>query len=114
LFFNNLAPSDGHIHIHHMDWTIWNLGIYHSLFLCWFHSFILKHILHIIVLRTIYDLMSSDTTNMKRIPHKPLYFNLLSSNLKDFRNMVFLSFDFISFNIMICLVTICTIHSCFL
>ncbi len=69
LFFNNLALGDGHIDIHHMDWKIWNLGLYHSLFLCSLHSFVLKHILHIIVLKTIYDLMSNVTTNMTGIPH---------------------------------------------
>jgi hypothetical protein len=114
LFFSNLAPSDYHIHIHHMNQRIWNLGFYHKLFLCWIHSFVLKHILHIIVLKTIYDLMSSVNTNMIGIPHKPLYFNLLSNNFRDCRKRVFLSFDSISFNIMICFTPICTIHSCFL
>ncbi len=114
LFFSNLVPSDCHIHIHHMNRRIWNLGFYHKLFLCWLHSFVLKYILHIIVHRTIYDLMSSVNANIIGIPHKPLYFNLLNSNFRDYRKKVFLSFDSISFNIMICLMTICTIHSCFL
>ncbi len=33
---------------------------------------------------------------------------MLNSNLKDYRNRVFLSFDSTNFNIMICPVTICT------
>jgi hypothetical protein len=113
LFFSNLVPGDGHIHIHRMDWRIWNLGFYHNLFFYWLHSFVLKHILHITILMTIYDLMSSVTTIMIGIPHTPLYINLLSNNIKDCRNKIFLSFDSIGFNIMICLLTICTIHSCF-
>jgi len=65
------------------------LGSTTTCFFCWLHSFVHKHILHIIVLRTIYDLMSSVTTNMIGIFHKPLYFNLLNSNLKNYKNMVF-------------------------
>jgi len=95
-----------------ITWTK-DLGFYHNLFLCRLHYFILKHILHIIILKIIYDLMSNITANMTRIFHKPLYFNLLSCNLKNYRNMVFLPFDSIGFNIMICPMTICTIHSCF-
>jgi hypothetical protein len=56
-----------------MNRRIWNLGFYHNLFLCWLHSFVLKHILRIIVLRTIYDLMSNVSTNMIGIHQKPLY-----------------------------------------
>jgi hypothetical protein len=78
-----------------MDWRIWNLGFYHNLFFYWPHSFVLKHILHITIYRTIYDLMSSVTTNMTGISHMPLYFNMLNSNFKDCKNMVLLSFDFI-------------------
>jgi hypothetical protein len=46
--------------------------------------------------------MSSVTTNMTRIFHRPLHFNLLNSNLKDYKNKGFLSFNFVRFNIMIC------------
>jgi hypothetical protein len=56
-----------------MDWRIWNLRFHHNLFICWLHCFVLKHILHIIILKIIYDLMSSVTTNMTRIHHKPFY-----------------------------------------
>jgi hypothetical protein len=97
-----------------MDWRIWNLGLYHNLFFCSLCSFVFKHILHVIALRTIYDLMSSVTTNMIGIPHMSLYFDLLHSNLKDYKNKVFLSFDSIGLNIMIFPMTICTIHSYFL
>ncbi len=72
------------------------------------------NILHTIVVTTFYDLMFSVTTNMIRIPHMPLYFNLLNSNLKDYNNMVFLSFDYIGFNIMICPMTICIVFFYFL
>ncbi len=61
-----------------------------------------------------YDLTSSVTTNMIGIFNRPLYFNLLSNNLRDCRNRVFLSFDFTSFKIMIFLVIIYTIHIYFL
>jgi hypothetical protein len=74
---------------------------------------VLKHILHIIILKIIYDLMSI-TINMTRISHKPLYFNLLSYNFRNCKNRVFLPFDFTCFNIKICLVTICTNISIFL
>jgi hypothetical protein len=68
----------------------------------------------ITIFKTIYDLMSNVATNMSRIPNMPLHFNILNSNLKNCKNMIFLSFDSTSFNIMICHMTICTIHSCFL
>jgi hypothetical protein len=58
--------------------------------------------------------MSNVTTNMIGIPNMPLYVNILSSsNLRDYKNKVFLSFDSINFNIMIGPMTICTIHSYF-
>jgi hypothetical protein len=69
--------------------------------------------MHIIVFRTIYDLTSNVTTNMTGIPNRPLYSNLLSSSLKDYKNIVFLSFDSTCFNIMICHVTICIVHFSF-
>jgi hypothetical protein len=69
---------------------------------------------HVIVLRTVYDLMSSVTIDMTRIFYKFLYFDMLNGNLRNCRNKIFLSFDFTIFNIMICPMTICTIHSCFL
>ncbi len=72
------------------------------------------HILHVILFKIIYDIVSSVTTNTKRIPHRFLYFKMLSSNLKSCRNMVFLSFDYINFNIIIFPMTIYTLHSCFL
>jgi hypothetical protein len=53
------------------------------------------------------------TTNMTRIPHKSLYFNLLNNNLINCKNKVFLSFKSTCFNIMIYPMTICTIHSSF-
>ncbi len=98
--------------------TMWikgfeTLGSTLSLSFYWLHCFVFQHILHIIVLETIYDLMSSVTTNMTRIPNRLMYFNLLNSILKDYRNKVFLSFDSISFNIMIYPMTICTVHSYF-
>jgi hypothetical protein len=43
--------------------------------------------------------MSNVTANMIGIPHRPLYFNFLNSNFKNYRNTVFLSFDFTCFNI---------------
>jgi hypothetical protein len=52
--------------------------------------------------------------NMTRIPHKFLYFDLLSGNLRNYKNRFFLPFDFACFNIVLCSMTICTIHSCFL
>jgi hypothetical protein len=55
--------------------------------------------------------MSSVTTNMTRILHRLLYFNLLNNNLINYMNKVNLSFDSTCFNIMVCLVTICTINS---
>ncbi len=39
-----------------------------------------------------------------------MYFNMLSSNLKNYKNKVFFSFDSIGFNIMICPMTICIVH----
>ncbi len=83
-------------------------------FLCSFHFFVLKHILHVIVFRTIYNLMSSLTIDMARIPHRSLYSNLSSNNFKNCRNILFLSFDSRCFNIVICLVIVCTLHSYFL
>jgi len=71
---------------------IYNLGLYHNLFICNLHSFVLKHILHVTVLRTIYDLMSNVITNMTRIPHRSLYFDLLNGNFWNYRNIVFFSF----------------------
>jgi hypothetical protein len=35
---------------------------------------------------------------------------MLSNNLKDYKNMVFFSFDSIGLNIMICLVTNCIVN----
>jgi hypothetical protein len=58
--------------------------------------------------------MSNVTTYMTIIPHRFLYYDLLSSNLINCRNIVFFFFDFTSFNIIICLMTIYTIHSYFL
>jgi hypothetical protein len=94
-------------------WTegLETLGSTTTYFFCKLHSFILKHIMHIIVLRIIYDLMSSITTNMIRISHMLLYFSLLSCNLRNYINIIFLPFDSISFNIMIFPMTICTMHS---
>jgi len=114
LFFNNLAPSNGHVDIHHMDLRINNLKLHHIWFFCNLHSFVLKHILYVTILRIVYDLVSSVTTYMLRIPHRSLYFNLLNNNLRNCKNMVFFSFDSISFNIMICLIIIGIAHSCFL
>jgi hypothetical protein len=99
--------------------TIWiegfeTLGSTTTCFLCRLHSFILKHIMHIIVLRTIYDFMFSITPNMVRISHRPLYFNLLSCSLRNYRNKIFLPFYSTGFNIMICPMTIFIVHSCFL
>jgi hypothetical protein len=94
-----------------MNWMIGNLGLHHIWFFYTLHSFVLKHILHVTILRIVYDLMSNVAIDMTRIPHKSLYFDLLSCNLKLYRNKVFLSFESIVFNIMICPVTICTIHS---
>jgi hypothetical protein len=53
------------------------------------------------------------TTNVTRIPHKLLYFNLLSSSPRDYENRVLFSFDSTCFNIMICPMIICIVHSCF-
>jgi len=47
---------------------------------------------------------------MTRILQRFLYFNLLSGNFRNYRNMVFFFFNFIIFNIMICPVIICIIH----
>jgi hypothetical protein len=76
--------------------------------------FVLKHILHVTILMTIYDLVSDVTINMTRILHKFLYFDLLSGNLRNYKNRFFLSFDFACFNIVICSMIVCTIHSCLL
>jgi hypothetical protein len=117
MFFNNLAPGNGHVNIHHMDKKVSNLRLHHRWFLYSIHSFVFKQILHIIILKIIYDLMScvtTFTTDMTRIPHRFLYFDMLINNLRNCRSKVFLSFDFIGFNIMICPMTICIIHSCFL
>jgi hypothetical protein len=92
LFFSNLALSDGHVDIHYMNWRIDKLGLYHTWFFCSFHSFVLKHIMHVIVCRTIYSLMSNLTIDMIGIPHRSLYFNLLSNNFINCRNILFLSF----------------------
>jgi hypothetical protein len=90
------------------------LKLHHKLFFYNLHSFVLKHILHVIVLMTIYDLVSNVTTYVTRIPHMSLCFNVLSGNLKNYMNRVFLSFDYTIFNIMNCLVTICIVHSYYL
>jgi hypothetical protein len=94
-----------HVDIHYMNWRIGNLGFHHKWFLYSLHSFVLKHILHVTIFKTIYDLVSNVTKYTTRIPHKSLYFDLLSGNLKNCKNMVFFSFDFIVFNIMICPMT---------
>jgi hypothetical protein len=60
-----------------MDWRIGNLKLHHKWSLCSLHSFVLKHILHITILRTIYDLVSHLTTYMTGILHKYLYFDML-------------------------------------
>jgi hypothetical protein len=77
-----------------------NLELYHSLFLCSFHSFVLKHILHVIILKIVYDLMSNVNIYMTRVPHRSPYFDLLNGNLKNWMNKVFLSFDTIVFNML--------------
>ncbi len=76
-------------------------------------SFVLKHILHVIVFKTIYNFMSSFTIDMTGIPPRSLYYDLLSGNFKNSRNKLFFSFDFACFNIVICPMTICTLHSYF-
>jgi hypothetical protein len=90
---------------------ICNLGLYHGLFLCTFYSFVPKHILHVIILRTIYDLMFVDMT---RIPDRLVYSDMLSGNFINYINITFFSFDSTCFNFVICVVTICTIDYCFL
>jgi hypothetical protein len=94
-----------------MNWRISNLGLHDKWFFCSLHSFILKHILHVIVLRTMYNLVSSVTAHMTRIPHK-LYFDLWSDNFKNCWNKVFFSFESTIFNIMICPMIVCIVHSC--
>jgi hypothetical protein len=84
-----------------MNWRISNLGLHDRWFLCSLHSFVVKHILHVTILMTIYDLVSNVTIDMTRIPHKSLYFHLLSGNVRNYKNRFFLSFDFTRFNIVI-------------
>ncbi len=114
MFLSNFVPGIGHVNIHHMDRRIDNFRFHYKWFLCSFHSFVLKHILHINILRIVYDFVSCVTIDMTRIPHRSLYFDLLNSNSINYRNKVFLSFHYIGFNIMICPMTIYIVHSCFL
>jgi hypothetical protein len=114
LFFNNVVPSDSHGDIHYMNSRIGNLGLHHIWLLCSFHFFVLKHILHVTILRIVYNLMSSFNIDMTRIPHRSLYSYLLSGNLRNCRNKLFFSFDSTCFDIMICPMTICIVHSYFL
>jgi len=58
--------------------------------------------------------MSSITTNRIRISHMLMYFSLLSCNLRNYINIIFLPFDSISFNIMIFPMKNCIMHSYFL
>jgi len=63
-----------------------NLGLQHKWFLCSLHSFVLKHILHVIELNTTCNPMSNLTLDMTRILHRFLYSNMLNSNLKNYKN----------------------------
>jgi len=82
LLFSNLALSNGHVDIHYMNWKICNLKLCHNFFFYNFHFLLLKHILHVIVFRWIYDLMLNITTDMIGLPHRSLYFDPLSGTSK--------------------------------
>jgi len=78
------------------------------------HSFVLKHIFHVIEFRTIYNLMSSLTTDMTRIPYTSLYSDLLNGNLIIYNSRSIFSFNSVCFNIVIYPLTICIVHFYFL
>jgi hypothetical protein len=83
-----------------MNRRINNLGLHHKWFLCSFHSFVLKHILHVIELNTICNPMFDLIVDMTRISHRFLYFNLLSGNLRNYKNRLFFSFDSTCFKLL--------------
>jgi hypothetical protein len=86
-FFSKFAPSDGHVDIHYMNLRIDNLRLHHRWFLCSLHSFVFKHIMHVIELRTIYNLMPDLTIDMIRTPHRSMYFELLNGNLINYKTI---------------------------
>ncbi len=44
LCFICLAPSDGHVHIHNMDWNIGSFVFNYILFIYNFHPFVFEHV----------------------------------------------------------------------